>query len=442
MLQQIKISNFKRLKEADLSLRRINILVGPNGAGKSSVIQLLAFLKQSVQSEGPLQYSGPYIELHDFSSVVYKHEAPAITLTLDFRLLRRELNRISHALENIREEILRPSEWIKTKRQRRVTLRLELSWNEKGFVGQSAFLNGLLLISNEKREDTDNQFPSDIISTGKVNVSPLNLLCGWNLGGPSDEVQEIQRFIGSLRSIVWSRLNKMQPLLVSRGLTRHQYDLSKDIPREISSVDLHRVGSQVANTLVYMLGKTENEKTLELIVKWASEFGVRIRSNLLADYKISIEGLDDQLQVWSNIALHGFGVNQLLPIIVQGSMMNPQSVLLVEEPEIHLHPKHQAKLVDFFLDISSRSKQVLITTHSEHIILRLQRRVAEGKIRPRDLRIYYFDNLKGETRITRIKLDQYGSLQTWVPGFFEEGFEESLAQLRASLEKAKKASQR
>lgn len=445
MLQHLNITNFKRLKTANLGFSRINVLVGPNGAGKSSVIHLLTLFKQSVANgRGQLLYIGPYVELGNFKDVAFMHEASSITATLSFTLTKREISRIDRVLRDVPHLQLKVNKRFGKKRHK-VNMKLKLSWGENGFEEQSIFLNDSLLISSKKRKDEPaDTFPSDLISSSGMNVSSnRSVLCGWSIGGVASKVGEIRKITAAVRLIVWNRFHRFHPLLVSRGLTRHQYELSRSIPEEIGSREIQQVGSQVANTLIYMLGKAKHEQVLERIVKWASEFGVEIRPNLLNEYKVSVEGLDEQLRVWNNIVLHGFGVNQLLPVIVQGLMMAPHSILLVEEPEIHLHPRHQAKLVEFFLDItSSSSRQVLITTHSEHIILRLQRRVAEGKLNPSDLRIYYFDNLKGETKITRIELDQYGALKRWVPGFFEEGFEESLAQLRASLEKAKKAARK
>ena len=84
----------------------------------------------------------------------------------------------------------------------------------------------------------------------------------------------------------------------------------------------------------------------------------------------------------------GFGVSQVLPVIIQGFLSKERSITLVEQPEIHLHPKMQADLADLFIDIAinknvkkgSSSKYLIIETHSEYLLKRLRRRISENKI--------------------------------------------------------------
>ena len=132
----------------------------------------------------------------------------------------------------------------------------------------------------------------------------------------------------------------------------------------------------------------------------------------------------------------GFGINQILPVIVEGVDFFTGvegRILCVEQPEIHLHPKLQANLADLFIEtISGRSeKQWIIETHSELIILRIQRRIREGKLNHSDVSVLYVDPNASDTEgssIAQLRLNENGDfMDHWPGGFFEEGFEELMS---------------
>lgn len=136
----------------------------------------------------------------------------------------------------------------------------------------------------------------------------------------------------------------------------------------------------------------------------------------------------------------GFGISQILPILVQ-SLMFDSKTILIEQPEIHLHPKMQAELGDFFISLaksSSSQKQFIIETHSEHLLLRIMRRMRatfngtleEGllPVTPDDVSLIYVQPTDSGSIIRVLELDAEGRLlDPWPGGFFEEGFKERFA---------------
>ena len=116
---------------------------------------------------------------------------------------------------------------------------------------------------------------------------------------------------------------------------------------------------------------------------------------------------------------------------------------MIEEPEVHLHPKKQAELADFFIDVKNYGQQLIITTHSEHLLARFQRRIAEETLDPNDIIIYYFF-VKGEkgTEYEKIELDEMGNLKKELRGFFEEDFKDIFGRLQATAERIKKRESR
>jgi predicted ATPase len=119
--------------------------------------------------------------------------------------------------------------------------------------------------------------------------------------------------------------------------------------------------------------------------------------------------------------------------LVGGLRLSAGEMYLVEEPEIHLHPRAQAELGDFFLHLYDAGVWSVVETHSEYLLLRLQQHVAEGHIPASDVLFYYVSATKTGKRIAPMELDRLGRFHEPIPGgFFPERLEEAkrLAKLR------------
>jgi len=135
---------------------------------------------------------------------------------------------------------------------------------------------------------------------------------------------------------------------------------------------------------------------------------------------------DKRTQIHASILDVGFGISQVLPIIVQ-SMLSKNKTLIIEQPEIHLHPKLQADLGTLIATCSKEpfSNQFIIETHSQHLILRLQKLVRQGKLMPEDVSIIYVDRSAEGSICVELRLDNDGDfIDKWPQGFFEEGYNE------------------
>ena len=130
----------------------------------------------------------------------------------------------------------------------------------------------------------------------------------------------------------------------------------------------------------------------------------------------------------------GVGVSQVLPIIVAGLLAKPDTTLIIEQPELHLHPKVQSRLADFFLSLTQLGKQCLIETHSEHIINRIRLRIAEGsKSSPWQdaTKVYFVEKKESCSSFREVSINEYGAIPNWPEGFFEEGLLETEKRIRA-----------
>jgi len=126
-----------------------------------------------------------------------------------------------------------------------------------------------------------------------------------------------------------------------------------------------------------------------------------------------------------NLADVGYGVSQSLPIVVQSLLSSPQSLLLLQQPEVHLHPKAQAALGTLFAALSRDNAWFIVETHSDYLVDRVRQEVGRGSISPHDVSILFFDKEGASTRVYPLSLDERGDIVDAPPQyrafFLEEG---------------------
>ncbi len=133
-----------------------------------------------------------------------------------------------------------------------------------------------------------------------------------------------------------------------------------------------------------------------------------------------------------NIADVGSGLNALFPIVVALAFYPENSSIFIEHPEMYLHPKLQYELADFFIDVSMRRNyQLIIETHSEHLLYGLLNAVVKKKIKPEDLTIYSARKERGKSIFEKLKIYEDGSIEGNLQDFLEADINAFLDFLRA-----------
>lgn len=188
-------------------------------------------------------------------------------------------------------------------------------------------------------------------------------------------------------------------------------------------------------------GEQSSVSLVEAVEAWGAQLGlleaIRVvqQSRIGNTITVKTKGLDKEVP----LDAVGVGVSQLLPVLVLCLLSEPESVILLEQPELHLHPALQQRLADFLIAIARSGRQLIVETHSEYMVSRLRRRIAED---PDDellsISKVIFAERDGQTGITTyrdVELSPYGDIDEWPKGFFDQAAAEEREIIRGGLKK-------
>jgi predicted ATPase len=176
---------------------------------------------------------------------------------------------------------------------------------------------------------------------------------------------------------------------------------------------------------------------------WLREFGLaaNARSEDRGRVGIGLSVTPPNLEREVDLTSVGVGVSQILPVILLCLLAEPGSLLILEQPELHLHPKLQQDLADFLLSCARSGRQLVIETHSEHLVNRLRYRIArdESDATHELIGLVFAENDDGITSYREPEINAYGGLgDDWPAGFLDLTAREAQDLVRASLAKRKR----
>lgn len=177
--------------------------------------------------------------------------------------------------------------------------------------------------------------------------------------------------------------------------------------------------------------KKRHETTLTIAVSaWAAHLGIGESVSVEDQGKLG-RGLRINLGgVSRDLTMIGVGASQLLPVITIVLDAPPGSIILLEQPELHLHPSVQSRLADFLL-FARPDVCVIVETHSEYLITRIRRRVAEKLADRRNVHILFAEGTSEGTEMRHLEISELGNLDDWPEGFFDSQDDEARAIVRA-----------
>jgi hypothetical protein len=435
MFKSLRIKNFRSIRDSgELKMSKINVLVGANNAGKSSIIYALMLLKMSSgqrPSQFPMVTTTQALDLGSYLDLIRGGDTKrklSLSFTFDEGIVKGRYKKTVGA--DFYDRQVRYAGCHVEFAYDKTTNKVEV----ETFTGTE--LDGRKIFSVSKRDGGEwsitgphvklrrfmdvtfwNFFP--VLTAKKQDETPSKVSKGvleWYYLSRMMAVGYMEMLQG-LKYI--APIRERIPRFAMMG-TMPSSELSpsgENLMRVLSTSDLMRVSKK---TLIHELNYWLNTRfrLLRNIRMVDVDKAGTLKAIVVDDVK-GAKGI--------NIAFTGCGISQLVPIILQTVLMRESECLLVEQPEIHLHPSAQADLADLFIENAKYNKQFIIETHSEHLLLRLRRRIAEGRIKSENVRVFAVEKKGANTTIRGLNLKSDGHFEEWPKGFFEEGYKEALA---------------
>lgn len=437
-LKGIRLINFKGFKDSGwIYLRDISLLFGLNSSGKTSILNALLMLKQSLENparEIPFTFSMKTdgVDIGTYDEVIHNgiidNNNP-----IEIRLLL-QLDEDSIANDNLplkynQFEVRIQIGYIQ-KYDRIVVLSFQINRHNKNIPIFKYYINSR---SQSVYYEVLQKYEDEVLpylSNGGViwhNFLPI-------IDNEKLSKHIVKRIIDNIRKYIVNYFKNLVHIGPLRKEIERYYQFYGDHPRSVG------VSGQEALKMLYLDRLNKESILSDSVQKWMKSF---------FNYSFQWNTYRGLFQLMFNSKTNakdvGFGVSQLLPIIVQGFYDSPGQMILVEQPEIHLHPRAQSDLADLFLDISKRcNKQLLVETHSEHLLLRLRRRILEstlskmqdnhisGFLEQDSVSINFVQHENNISRLNTILLSDKGEFvdppQNF-SNFFSDDFEETMKML-------------
>ncbi|HEL9845259.1 TPA: DUF3696 domain-containing protein, partial [Klebsiella pneumoniae] len=187
-----------------------------------------------------------------------------------------------------------------------------------------------------------------------------------------------------------------------------------------------------------LLRGEEQNYILNGVSKWLARMGIADRLVVHQQGRSNrYELIVERGEIKSNLRDVGIGVSQVLPVLVVAYFSPQGSTIILEEPEIHLHPLAQAVLAEFFVEVSNeRNIQFIVETHSEHLFRRMQTLISRETINPEEVGMYFVERGE-EATLRRLEIDEFGRLHNWPQDFFGDALGETKEQAKLFFERKK-----
>ncbi|MEK6527579.1 MAG: DUF3696 domain-containing protein [Nitrospirota bacterium] len=427
-LKTIRWVNYKGFEDTGtIEIKPITILIGPNSSGKTSFVQPLLMLKQTVDSRdvaNPLVVNGSYVQLSSFESFIHNHDIKKeLGIELSFEIEPYYFR--FPANKEIAQYHLK-SQFIYNKSRKRI----ELNLTDINIDDQEVKIERIKLKKGIKyqvaatyRAENSNELKQLVLP----RVTPSKFYDYSLRESYRGRILPLRRLRLTARDALEKVLDNVFYMGPLRENPKHLYITGGELRKDVGLK-----GEYAADVLwTQSQGLRRARRLIERVKYWIERFGlgsgVKIKTIGRHSGFFQIIITNPETNIDATISNVGFGVSQVLPLIVEGFYSTSNSTILVEQPEIHLHPKVQADLGDLLIDLSKQGRNIIVETHSEHLISRLTRRIAEGEnFKSNDLAIYYFFQGKQGSQIQRINVNQLGQFENWPEGFFEEDYAEAL----------------
>ncbi len=422
-ITRITVGGFKSIaEEQSIEIRPLTILAGANSSGKSSIMQPLLLLKQTLDATydpGALLLNGP--------NVKFTLAEQLLTRTNE----KRHSNSFSITIENNSDAII-SSRFVRNEKKGFVVERTVYRVPEKEYAfylgmpqedinaivfpekkhsqESPLFLDwigkSLLLRLNRDVTLTQNRcFLTLTINVGVASLRESNTMFNIPMPGEADLSELIQKIIH---------------LPGLRGNPERTYPVTAVGPEFPGTFETY-----VASIIGQWQSEAKNDKLRKvnhdlLRLGLASQVSVRPLDDTQVELRVNRFPNKNKNNSKDTVSIAdvGLGVSQTLPVVVALHAAEPDQLIYLEQPEIHLHPRAQLAMAEVLADAAIAGKRLVVETHSSLLLLGIQTLVAEGKLPPELVKLHWFTMQEdGSTRITSADLDETGAFGDWPEDF-------------------------
>lgn len=457
MLKRLRIQNFKGWQDTGLiKMAPITLFFGANSSGKTSIGQFLMMLKQTVESPDrkAVFYPGgknSAVQLGSYRDMVF-HRDDKKRIVFDYSW--NTMDKII-IIDKVSEKIFEGNS---------INFAATLGVQEKNRTVVT--VDKMNYAISEKKEKVNLEIRMEKKTEGKYKVhsSQYSLRRNpgrvWDLGSPirfygfPDEVVVYYQNADFVKELnfrheqLFGHFSYLGPLRIK---AERFYSWPGTEPENVGYSGENTIAAILAarNRKIRLENRRSYKPFEEIIalmlqqMKLIDEFQVNQISKAHQEYEVKVRTKGSQDLV--DLPDVGFGISQVLPVLTQLFYAQPGSIIIMEQPEIHLHPSAQSELADVIIDaVNSRENgkdrgiQLIIETHSEHFLRRLQRRIAEDAIEQEKVTAYFADTSVSPAKLEPLKIDEFGNIRNWPDNFFGDEMEDIAGQSKAALDKKMK----
>jgi len=475
MLKQLSLEGFKSWKIINnMRLAPITGLFGANSSGKTSILQFLLMLKQTAESlDRTLIFDfgneKSLVSLSSFENILQGHEEIKALTRNGKPLFRRgkartrKVKSFSPLKWRLCWSIPSALEIYDPSKQKGTVLFADEKMAVHGEVRH--ILKHQFRVSKVKYEFSGHEFgmcpkpnkPREYDLFAEPNDFRFVHTRGraWGLPAPAkcygfpDQVRAYYQnaeFLSKLELEYEEMLGRIYYLGPLRQYPQREYTWAGSEPVDVGQRGEKAVEALLASSKREKISRGRGKPKFsveEYVAYWLKTMGLiydfdvkRIArgSNL---YQVLVQKSPKATPV--GITDVGFGVSQILAVLTICYYVPEGSTVLLEQPEIHLHPSAQTGLADVFIDaVEKRNIQIIVESHSEHLLKRLQRRIAEKRLSKDNTALYFCSIDDGVSRLSNLDLDMFGNITNWPKDFFGDSFGEMAATTKAIMERKRK----
>ena len=450
MLTRLRLENFKAWEDTgDIELKPITGFFGTNSSGKSSLIQSILLLKQTAESSDRgaiFHFGGPraYADMGDFPSVAHGHRVyNPVNISLGWNASTpfSIMDPVEDSpVAQSRRLGFEVSSWVETDEPMRRPVVARMSYS----VGDAVFGMRQLDDIHRSYEVFSENIYYEFVARSEIPYSSFQLpLKCYVFPDRLRQRYFNTAFLSDLELVLEKRLESVYHLGPLRAHPQRTYPWTGSQPYDMGRAGEYAIDAILAARerlqVIWQRGMNRLISLEEYISNWLKDLGLihEFRVERIAQdsplYRVKVRKSPHAVETL--ISDVGFGVSQILPALVLCFYAPVGSTVILEQPEIHLHPLAQAGLADALIDAhQKRGVQIIVESHSEHLLRRLQRRVSEGTF-PQDAVGLYFcrQDDGGASQIDELELDKFGNITNWPTNFFGDQFGEIAAMSEASM---------